>query len=531
MSMHERVKPVVMTALAVLAVTACSKTQRGTPSPSLAPATMSAVGAVDERFQSYNIEMLEVTGGNFWKPYGSPSNDGANPVHSGSSVPAGMSPGLYQYRPPIDLTNIRRRKLAAALGPAYVRVSGTWANTTYFYDANGAAPKAPPKGFNGVLTRQQWKGVIDFAEAVHAEVVTSFATGVGTRDAAGVWTPTEARKVLAYTGSVGGSIAAAEFMNEPTIASMGGAPKGYDAAAYGRDLAVFRPFIKKAAPALVILGPGSVGEGGTLGLPPGKSLKTEDLLKAAGPVFDAFSYHFYGAVSKRCAGMGAEATTTEDAALSDEWLSRTATVEAFYAGLRDRFEAGKPLWISETADAACGGNPWASTFLDTFRYLNQLGSMARRGVQVVMHNTLDASDYGLLDENTLAPRPDYWAALLWRKLMGTTVLNPGSFSAAGLHVYSHCLRDKPGGVTVLVINANRTTPQSLDLPMAAERYTFTAANLLSKQVLLNGKELGLGANDTLPGLTETPTDSGNLIFAPASITFLAIPGANNSACR
>ena len=28
---------------------------------------MSRVGIVDERFQSYNIEMLEVTGGNFWK--------------------------------------------------------------------------------------------------------------------------------------------------------------------------------------------------------------------------------------------------------------------------------------------------------------------------------------------------------------------------------------------------------------------------------------------------------------------------------
>ena len=168
----------------------------------------------------------------------------------------------------------------------------------------------------------------------------------------------------------------------------------------------------------MILGPGSVGEGGALALPAGKSLKTEDLLKATGPVFDAFSYHFYGAVSKRCASMGAEATTTEDTALSDEWLSRTNTVEEFYAALRDRFEPGKPMWITETADAACGGNPWASTFLDTFRYLNQLGSMAQRGVQVVMHNTLDASDYGLLDENTLAPRPNYWGALLWRKLMG-----------------------------------------------------------------------------------------------------------------
>lgn len=34
---------------------------------------------------------------------------------------------MFQARPSIDLTNARLRKLAAALGPAYVRVSGTWA--------------------------------------------------------------------------------------------------------------------------------------------------------------------------------------------------------------------------------------------------------------------------------------------------------------------------------------------------------------------------------------------------------------------
>jgi len=35
----------------------------------LDPAKMPRIGAVDERFASYNIEMAEVTGGNFWKPY------------------------------------------------------------------------------------------------------------------------------------------------------------------------------------------------------------------------------------------------------------------------------------------------------------------------------------------------------------------------------------------------------------------------------------------------------------------------------
>ena len=53
-------------------------------------------------------------------------------------------------------------------------------------------------------------------------------------------------------------IAAAEYMNEPTLASMGGAPKGYDAAAFARDVKVFAPYLKKASPQTIFLGPGGV---------------------------------------------------------------------------------------------------------------------------------------------------------------------------------------------------------------------------------------------------------------------------------
>ena len=52
-----------------------------------------------------------------------------------------------------------------------------------------------------------WKGVVEFAKAVDAEIVTSFATSMGTRDAAGTWTPVEVKKALDYTQSIGGSIA------------------------------------------------------------------------------------------------------------------------------------------------------------------------------------------------------------------------------------------------------------------------------------------------------------------------------------
>jgi len=91
---------------------------------SVDPAKMPRISTVDERFASYNIEMAEVTGGNFWKPYHSQGSTEAQATQSpqSASTPAGMDPNMYQYRPPIDLTNSRLRKLAAALGPTYVRV-------------------------------------------------------------------------------------------------------------------------------------------------------------------------------------------------------------------------------------------------------------------------------------------------------------------------------------------------------------------------------------------------------------------------
>ena len=531
------------------------------------PSKMTALGTVDERFQSYNIEMVEVTGGRFWKPYSSQAHttDQQAPKPQAAAPIAGLGSDLFEYRPPIDLSNSRLRKLAAALGPAYVRVSGSWANSVYFQDSDDAAPATPPSGFGSVLTRKQWKGVIDFARAGDAQLVTSFAISPGTRNADGQWTPEQAGKVLAYTKSLGGQIAAAEFMNEPNLPSFGGAPKGYDAAAYARDLAIFKPFLKQNSPETLLTGPGSTAEtpNRTRSPIPG-FLTTDALLTATGPAFDVFDYHLYAAVSQRCAQRAPVGGTSESDALSAEWLSRSEKIAAYYAALRDKYEPGKPMWITETADAACGGNPWASTFLDTFRYLVQHGRLAQMGVKVIMHNTLAASDYGLLDEKTFTPRPNYWAALLWRKLMGSTVLDPHvaapdrvvpSASAdsrpatAGVPVssfaqqlrspeaqqlvftFAHCLQGHPGGVALLLINPDQQRTYELNLPSDAERYTLTAEHLEDKTVLLNGKPLALGSGDELPELNGERIQAGKLAVHPRSITFLAIADANNNACK
>jgi len=494
------------------------------PALSLDPSRLPRLGTIDARFQSYNVEMVEVTGGRFWRPYRAGASPSARDAANTGNAPGGGNPDLYEYRKPIDLSNTRLRTLAAALAPSYVRVSGTWANTTYFADSD-ATPATPPDGFRAVLSRARWKAVIDFARAVNADIVTSMATGPGARDATGLWQSDQARHLFAYTKSIGGRIAAAEFMNEPNLAGMGGAPKGYDAAAYGRDFRAFVAFMKASEPDALVLGPGSASE--TAAAPSSAGfIGTRDLLAASGPGIDAFSYHHYGALSQRCSGVPGE--TTPEAALSEDWLARTDRTRAFYQSLRDEFARDKPMWLTETAEAACGGNPWASAFLDTFRYLDQLGRLARAGVQVVAHNTLAASDYALLDENTFRPRPNYWAALLWRRLMGTTVLDAGMHE--GIHLYAHCRRGARGGVALLAINTSRTAAAALRLTVASERYTLSADDVQSAEVKLNGAALQLGPNDELPALSGVPSPPGTIELPPATMTFLTIENTGNPAC-
>src|SRR6266446_3374381 len=64
----------------------------GAPVTAVVPAKMPRVGIVDERYQSFNVEMLEVTGGRFWAPYKQQSETPAAPADTKESTPPGMDP-------------------------------------------------------------------------------------------------------------------------------------------------------------------------------------------------------------------------------------------------------------------------------------------------------------------------------------------------------------------------------------------------------------------------------------------------------
>lgn len=172
----------------------------------------------------------------------------------------------------------------------------------------------------------------------------------------------------------------------------------------------------------------------------------------------------------------------------------------------------------KTAETACGGNPWAATYLDCFRYLEQLGRLAKKNVQVVMHNTLARSEYALLDHDTHNPRPNYWVALLWNKLMGMQVYNSVNL-INGVDIFVHNLKGKHKGRAVLILNTTDKI-SSIQIPSNGKFYLFTADELSTKTVILNGKELKLTDKNELPTIRGEKISSGLFQIPSKSILFL-----------
>ena len=481
--------------------------------------------AIDPRLGSYNIEMTEITGGTFWKAY--TPEEIAGHGHF-PKVGIGQKDSLMQVYPPVDLTNPRLRKLAKELGPVWVRVSGTWSTTTY-YDFEGTTGGVAPAGYKSVLTRDQWLKLLDFVKAMGAKLLISVANCEGIHTAHEPWQPEQAKKIFDLSIEYGVPIDAAEFMNEPNLLSGSGAPKGYTFKDYIRDQDIFNKWLHENYPDVLAVGPCSVGGGqmGKMKMEEGllklvaKAVGTEKLLKGAQEKMEVFSYHYYNGVSERiAAGMHFVHWLAEDV-LTEAYLDAAAYCARAAAKVRDKYMPGAQLWVTESGDAGGGGDTWASTYLDVTRTLNELGTFAQISDGVIFHNTLASSDYGWLDHKTFLPRPNYFAVLLWNRLMGTEVYDPQEPIREGAHVFCHSRKDGQKGFAYLVIN-NSTAETTVALPGEATLYTLQGKDGLRSPVMtLNGRDLALNPGDELSELTGEAV-SGQVTLPAASCSFIIL---------
>ncbi len=489
----------------------------------LTPSLLVEIRKVDEKLMSYNIEMTEVTGGTFWKEYTPEQIAGAEefPQIKDMSDLA----NLMQVYPPVDLYNERLRGLAKELGPVWVRIGGNWATKTY-YDLDNHTDGVVPEGFQSVLTESQWKSVLDFVKYVDAKLLVSFANCEGIHKATGKWEPDQARLLLDYSIQYGVPINAVEFMNEPNLLEMSGAPSGYTVEDYNRDQDACVRFIRENYPDVLVVGPSVIGD-----KPENTTIEgnvddmmgvasTWDIINGTKEPLDVYSYHYYNGISERIAMMGGH--WLPEQAHTENYLSVAPAMAHFNSELRDAYVPNGPMWVTESGDAGGGGDTWASTYLDVLRTANELGSFSEITDGIIFHNTLCSSDYGFLHHRTFEPRPNYWFVYLWNKLMGNIVYDTREPIREGAHVYAHSRKDGKEGAVYLIINNSLTEKTAVSLPKNADIYTLSADDLRSREIKLNGKVLDIKDTCTIPELRPSLHMAGTLELAPATVTFIVL---------
>lgn len=418
----------------------------------LSPDTLRQLRTVDELLVSYNVEMTEVTGGTFWKAYSPEEIAGTKPFEGsvGSLANHTAMAALMQFYPPIDLKSEKLRKLAKDIGPAWVRVSGTWSTKTY-YD---------------------------------------------------------------FDGKMGGK-----------------SPEGYTAANFVRDQDLFNRWLHENYPGCLAVGPcstvGIIGEDGDNALGGGiadvmPSVSTDELMDGATEPMEVYSYHYYNGVSERLQSIMPMAHWSPEKAHTEEYLAVAPGMARSNAPLRDRYVPGGQMWVTESGDAG-GGDTWASTYLDVLRTLNELGGFSAVTDGIIFHNTLASSDYGYLKPEVFDPRPNFFAVVLWNRLMGTTVYDAAEPIREGAHVYAHSRHDGKPGKAYPVINNSMTETTTVELPGKAEIYQLTAETPRASVMQCNGKALTLGEGYALPAMDPVAAE-GTLTLPALSCTFIVTEG-------
>ncbi|MGL4949241.1 MAG: beta-glucuronidase, partial [Anaeroplasmataceae bacterium] len=347
------------------------------------------IRTMNKALVSYNIEMTEVTGGTFWKAY-TPEQIAGTEQFPQISKPEEFQ-NLMQWYDPIDLKNKKLRTFAKGLKDAYVRVSGTWANSTYYDFENKFGGKAP-EGYQSVLTKEQWLSVLDYCNDVNTKLLISFANCPAAYDKDGNYKLDQIKEIFEFSKKHGKEIDAVEFMNEPNIGNAGLPDEYYQSGGFAKAQDRVYKFIKENYPSCLTVGPCALNADGMESNPMLKIYSNKVLLNGFKEKADIFSYHYYNGVSERGAFFGGH-WNFEDA-LKEEYFKVQYGLATHYInnGERELYSNSDEMWVTESGDAGCGGNTWASTFTDTFRTFDEFGLFSKTTNGVIFHNTLASSD-------------------------------------------------------------------------------------------------------------------------------------------
>ena len=213
----------------------------------------------------------------------------------------------------------------------------------------------------------------------------------------------------------------------------------------------------------------------------------------------------------------------------------------------------KEIWVGETSSTYGGGTANASaSFVAGFMWLDKLALAARLNHSVVCRQVFGHARYSAVGYDNV-PNPDYYSALLWRRLVGRKVLEVEGDLQQGrdVRVYAFCTAEgaqpKGGGaVTVVWLNTQNQTSAALQLRLsedagsvAGERHVWALTSQpglpTSRAVYLNGDTLlSINSSTGLPVAMPPailPAGESSVVTVPAlSYGFVVLPGAGAGAC-
>jgi heparanase len=390
---------------------------------------------------------------------------------------------------PVDLRDPRLIERARLLAPAMIRIGGTEADRVGYRIGKKGGKREASVGDPAataerelVLKKGLWKRINEFASTVGFRVLFVVNAGPGERGNDGAWKDTSARPLIAYTARKGLPVRAWELGNEvnayPVIH---GFRHRVSASRYVQDFARFSRIVRKLHRGAVAVGPASavipgIGEPNSIIPALGRSPEMRSS--------DVMSWHYYPQQSSR--GRFANRRASEAMLLDPRHLDSVRK----QARRVVKMARGRRVWMTETGHALYGGEPGLSDrYVSTVWWLDQLGLLAREGVSRVFRQSLVGSDYGLMDQDSFEPRPDYYASFLWKKLMGNVAFTEPRVEGQDgkIRAYHHSCAKKPHSHCLLLVSLRNAESLVTVAGSVRRRYVIEpVGGIRSSRLALNG---------------------------------------------
>ncbi len=380
----------------------------------------------------------------------------------------------------MNLQHAQLSHLVRMLGPSYLRVGGSEADKIHYLTESVDAQQGL------LLSQGMWDDLHTFVREHNLKLAFTFKYGLFKRRQQGEWQGTELQALLQYSVAQGFEIDVCELGNELNaywaFYGLRSQPVVKDLVS---DYQTFAETVRCYYPNIKICGPGSafwprLGEA----IRPLTNI-TPKFLSALDMQLDIVDWHYYPFQSER------SPVRTRLATMKRTMSARSFNTFSVYGKrlqlLRDRFQPQADIWTGETGSAQCGGQPKLSDrFCSCFWWADQLGQGGLLGQKVMVRQSLVGGDYGLIDRQTLLPRPDFWLSWLWVQLMGERVYK---LQCGDRSVRAYCHSDSSGyGHCMLLINtsgrAKKLSLSSLGSPV--EAFVLTADSLDASEIHING---------------------------------------------